>query len=61
LEEEQKVITCEKCSKVLMTIQESSELSVRGEVKLVVLCQSCSEVNYITLYEYNKKRIRGGS
>jgi RNase P subunit RPR2 len=53
------VIHCEKCKKILLTIQESEELHVRGEVKLVVLCQSCSEVNYITLYEYNKDRIRG--
>jgi RNase P subunit RPR2 len=55
------MICCSKCSKILMTIQESSELSVRGEVRLVVLCQSCSEVNYITLFEYNKKRMKGGS
>jgi RNase P subunit RPR2 len=51
------VITCEKCSKVLLTVQESSECHVRGEVTLVVLCQSCSNVNYIKLYEYNKDRM----
>lgn len=50
------MITCEKCSKVLMTIQESSELHVRGEVRLVVLCQSCSNVNYINLFQYDKER-----
>jgi RNase P subunit RPR2 len=55
------MITCERCSKVLLTIQESSELYVRGEVKLVVLCQSCSHVNYVVLYEYNKDRMNGGA
>jgi phage FluMu protein Com len=54
------VITCQSCNKVLLSIQESSELHVRGEVTLVVLCQSCKEVNYIKLYEYNQDRIRGG-
>lgn len=51
------MIMCEKCSKVLMTVRESEELSVRGEVTLVVPC-SCGEVNYIKLYEYNKNRIK---
>ncbi|AYP68773.1 hypothetical protein BpsS36_00067 [Bacillus phage vB_BpsS-36] len=50
------MICCEKCSRVLLTIQESSELSVRGEVKLVVPCQ-CKHINYVTLYEYNKNRM----
>jgi RNase P subunit RPR2 len=50
------VICCEKCKKVLLTIQESSELYVRGEVKLVILCQSCSHVNYIALFEYGTAR-----
>lgn len=54
------MITCEKCHKVLLTIQESSECYVRGEVTLVVLCQGCSNVNYIKLYEYNKDRIKRG-
>lgn len=50
------MITCEKCSKILLTIQQSSELHVRGEVKLNILCQTCSHVNYIVLFEYKKKR-----
>lgn len=52
------MIQCDKCKKVLMTIQESSELYVRGEVTLVVLCQGCDQVNYIKLYEYNKERMK---
>jgi RNase P subunit RPR2 len=54
------MVQCEKCNKILLTIQESDELHVRGEVKLVILCQSCNEVNYIPLYEYNKDRIKKG-
>lgn len=52
------MIYCTKCHKILMTIQESTYLEVRGEVTLVVFCQSCNEVNYINLFEYNEQRIR---
>ena len=54
------MITCEKCFKILMTVQESEEIYVRGEVQLNVFCQSCNTVNYIKLYEYNKDRIKRG-
>jgi RNase P subunit RPR2 len=54
------MMCCEKCHKVLLTVQESSELHIRGEVTLVVLCQGCSNVNYIELYKYDKKRITRG-
>jgi RNase P subunit RPR2 len=52
------MMSCEKCSKILLTVQESSEISVRGEVTLVVLCQGCSHVNYIELYKYDKQRMK---
>jgi RNase P subunit RPR2 len=50
------MIQCEKCHKVLLTIQQSSELYVRGEIQLVVLCQDCQHVNYISLFEYGGHR-----
>jgi phage FluMu protein Com len=52
------VINCEKCFKVLMTVQESSYLRVTGEVKLIVLCQSCQYVNHIELYKYDKNSLK---
>lgn len=52
------MICCEKCHKILLTIQQSTEISVRGEVTLNVLCQTCSHINYIVLFEYNKDTIK---
>lgn len=50
------MITCEKCNRVLLTLQHSSELYVRGEIRLVVICQECQHVNYIMLFEYGIER-----
>jgi len=46
------MIQCEKCQRVLLVVQHSSEFYVRGEIRLVVLCQDCQHVNYVTLFEY---------
>lgn len=50
------MIQCEKCQRVLLVVQHSSEFYVRGEVRLVVLCQDCQHVNYVTLFEYGAGR-----
>ena len=52
------MFTCETCKKILGTIQESEEIYVRGEVSLVILCQSCGTANKVILYEYNKERMK---
>jgi hypothetical protein len=51
------MLKCEGCHKVLGVIRESSELQVRGEVTLVLFCQTCQHTNVQPLYEYNKKTI----
>jgi phage FluMu protein Com len=51
------MITCDKCSKVLLVVEDSKELQVRGVVVLKVLCQGCNHLNVIRLYEYDKSKI----
>lgn len=50
------MIHCEDCKRILLTVQESPEIYVRGEVVLNVLCEKCQKVNRVVLYEYNKDR-----
>lgn len=50
------MICCDKCKRVLGTVEHSSEINVRGEIKLNIFCQWCQEVKEIVLFEYKKKR-----
>lgn len=52
------IFYCSECKRILGTIKESEEIAVRGEVELNIFCQHCSKANKITLYEYNKDRMK---
>lgn len=50
------MICCNKCKRVLGTIEHSSEIYVRGEIQLNIFCQWCQKDNRIVLFEYKKER-----
>jgi hypothetical protein len=51
------MITCDHCKRVLLSVLESTEIEVRGEVTLMIPCEGCKNVHHEYLYVYDKERI----
>lgn len=52
------MITCKHCSSVVGTMEESTELHVIGEIKLLLICPTCKQITEEKLYEYDRNRLQ---